>query len=219
MAMLAVLNKRWMSQGWRVMDPKDSEPMALTWIESLDRERIPFEHYNELYRRSVSLRSQRLAQGLKCDDFSVDMMIACWPGLKADLHQRDIDSGRLLTATAPTQCLRCYGTGLEQIYDEAGNKLGVREGCKHEHIDASDPSTAGIDEAINAVNRDETAIEICQRLKKSLVQEWISAEDDELRGSLWMASGKITRVERYIRETETASRPVESRVNYESIPF
>lgn len=110
-AMLAVLNKRWLSQGWRVMDPKDSEPMALTWIELLDKNKIPFQHYHELYTRSIGLRSARMQQGLKCDDFSVDMMIACWPSLKNELKQKEIEARNLLPENAESVCQHCFGTG------------------------------------------------------------------------------------------------------------
>jgi hypothetical protein len=112
-AMLAVLNKRWLSMGWRVMDPKDAEPMAIVWIEQLDREGIPHSAYHELYSRCVGLRSRRLEMGLSCDDFSVDMLIACWPGLRKEIKQREIDAGRTLTENAESVCKHCDGSGFK----------------------------------------------------------------------------------------------------------
>lgn len=134
--MLTVLNKRWISQGWRAMDKADSEPMALVFIEALNRENVPYQHYGELFQRSIGLRANRLANGLKCDDFSVDMMLACWPGLRDELKQREIDAGRTLPETAMSQCDRCLGcgSGMERIYDEQGNYLGVKKGCDHRPI-------------------------------------------------------------------------------------
>lgn len=135
-AMLTVLNKRWISQGWRAMDKADSEPMALVFIEALNRENVPYQYYGELFQRSIALRSSRLAAGLKCEDFSVDLMLACWPVLREELHQREIDAGRTLPSTAQSQCERCLGSesGMERIYDENGDYLGVKKGCDHRPI-------------------------------------------------------------------------------------
>jgi hypothetical protein len=77
-AMLAVLNKRWLSQGWRVMDPKDAEPMALAWIEILDKYQIPYEHYHGLYLRAIETRTFRIAQGLNATEFTAELMASCW---------------------------------------------------------------------------------------------------------------------------------------------
>ena len=129
-AMQTVLAKRWISQGWRAMANEDSEPMAEVFIEALDREKVPFQHYGELFQRSIGLRANRLAQGLKCEDFSVDLMLACWPGLKRELEQRDIDAGRTLAANAASVCDHCYGTGFRD-HIVAGKILGKRK-CRHE---------------------------------------------------------------------------------------
>lgn len=39
----------------------------------------------------------------------------------------------LPTATASTvqECLRCYGTGMETIFNEAGERVGARPNCDH----------------------------------------------------------------------------------------
>jgi hypothetical protein len=203
--MLAVLNKRWMSQGWRIMDPKDSEPMALTWIEQLDKHSIPYQHYFELYSRAIALRSRRLDQGLDCDNFSVDMMIACWPSLRIDLREREVAQGRTLTATASTQCLRCYGTGLEKIYDEDGVYLGTRPGCQHEYVDTSEPYASGIDAVIEAnhINReDETAEQICSRVRQQLAHLMITTLSSGDQQAAWEASRTWAHAEKYCRENQ-----------------
>ncbi len=133
--MIAVLNKRWISQGWRAMDKGDSEPMALVFIEALDGEGIPFQHYDELYRRCIGLRSQRLSQGLKCEDFSVDMMLACWPALRTELREREIAAGRTLPQTAESDCERCDGLNMETVYDANGVRMGLKKGCDHRPIE------------------------------------------------------------------------------------
>lgn len=95
------------------MNPKDSETMALVWIEMLDGQRIPYQHYETLYKRSVELRARRMSQGLKCDDFSVEMMIACWPSLAKEIHDKRVAEGKYLSSTAESDCDRCYGSGIE----------------------------------------------------------------------------------------------------------
>lgn len=121
-AMLAVLNKRWLTNGWRIMNPEDSETMALAFIECLNMQNIPHEHYQELYRRSVELRARRLEQGLKTEDFSVDLMLAAWPALKAEIRERDIAAG--IRSTAASDCDLCYGAGMRNI---DGNGFGKCE--------------------------------------------------------------------------------------------
>ena len=127
--MIAVLGKRWLSQGWRVMDEADSKPMALTFIELLNQHHIPYEHYEELWRRTVDLRARRLEQGMKCEDFSADLMIACWPSLKLEIRDRLIKEGKYLESNAPSDCDLCFGTGTEVVPGK-----GARP-CKHGNVE------------------------------------------------------------------------------------
>jgi hypothetical protein len=123
--MVSVLAKRWLTQGWRILGPDDSEVMALAWIELLDQDRVPYQHYEELYRRAVDLRSRRLSQGLRCDDFSAELMLACWPGLARELEQKRIDERRYLPDTAASDCPKCFGSNMEVVPGK-----GARV-CKH----------------------------------------------------------------------------------------
>lgn len=129
-AMLTVLHKRWLSNGWRALDPADAEPMALAWIDALDRARVPHRYYNELYHRAIELRSRRLSNGLGCDDFSVEMMIACWHTLSDELRNADIQTGRYLPATAASDCDRCYGSGVEIV---EGRGARTCTSCRRPH--------------------------------------------------------------------------------------
>lgn len=145
------------------MDEADSEPMALVWIESLDAARIPFEQYAELYRRSITLRARRLAQGLKCEDFSVDMMIACWPSLAQELEQERINSGRYLSETAISDCPRCFGSGMEVVPGK-GAKV-----CQHEFVE---PQEKSLDpEAIDAV------VDVIQNARKEEPERPVPTSD------------------------------------------
>jgi hypothetical protein len=200
--MVAVLNKRWLSMGWRVMDKDDSEPMALVFLERL--EGIPYQYFDELAKRAGNLRARRIEQGLKVDDFSADMMVACWPALRADIKEREIAAGRTLTGTAESQCPGCHGTGMERLFDAAGKHLGTRPGCKHEYaIDDERPTMDGFDMAEAAVkqsDRPETAIEICKRVRRHLAKDFIGAASEEEGAKAWAASKTWTHAEQYCRE-------------------
>lgn len=110
------------------MDKADSEPMALVFIEALNREAVPYQQYHELYQRSLGMRARRMEQGLSCDDFSVDMMLACWPALKREIKQREIDAGTMLPANAESVCNMCFGTGFKRVKE--GSYFGTRP-CDH----------------------------------------------------------------------------------------
>jgi hypothetical protein len=202
-AMMSVLNFRWLSKGWHVMDKKDCEPMALAFIMTLDEAGVPARHYRELYLRSVKVRATRFELGLKCEDFSADLMVACWPALQEEIRTGQNASGRSLSASAPTQCLRCYGTGMEQIYDTDGRRLGVRPGCAHEHVDESDPHLDGFEEALaraKAHHHEETALDICKRIRLELTHSYVTGATENDRTAALAALQKWNRVERYVRE-------------------
>lgn len=83
--MLMILALRWMTNGWRPMEADDSELMATAFIAELTRHGVRYEHYLELYQRAVDYRVARLADGETPPDFSVELMLAQWPGLKRKL--------------------------------------------------------------------------------------------------------------------------------------
>ena len=112
-AMLNVLNKRWLTMGWRVMDKADAEVMAIAWIEFLDAQKIPHEHYAELYKRALDTRTRRLNAWLKCEDFSAELMAAGWPSLADELRRKRIEEKRYLPETAVSDCDLCHGSGYE----------------------------------------------------------------------------------------------------------
>jgi hypothetical protein len=202
-AMLTVLNKRWISQGWRAMDKEDAEPMALVFIEALDRESVPWRYYDELYQRACQLRASRIAQGLKADEFSVDLMVVCWSGLQKELREREIAAGRTLTGYAQSQCMDCYGTGIKIVRDVDGRKIGARPGCTHERIDPSERDMAGFEKCEQALRQptpEETAVDICKRVSRQLHYELITAIDTLTEQKAWEASRTWAHAEKYCRE-------------------
>ena len=199
--MLAVLAKHWLSNGWNSQDPDDAEAMALAFIEQLDLEGIPSSAYMELYFRArVRMREERAAGKSRSPGFPVDLLIECWPAVRDAINEL---APKQLSVSAPTQCLRCYGTGMEQVYDDEGRKQGVRAGCKHEHLDTSDPHSAGMGQAMAALaSQEETAADICRRVRRGLTQDFQRAETDAERYAAFRASGTWLRAERYCEAQE-----------------
>lgn len=197
------------------MDENDAEPMALVFIERLDREGVQYRYYNELYQRASELRMSNMTKGLKPDEFSADMMAFCWPGLQKELREREIAAGRTLTGYAQSQCLDCYGTGIKIFYDADGNKLGARPGCTHERVDPSERDQQGwamVDEAFSRPVPEETAVDICKRIRQSLAYIVATSNDVEEGQAAWAASRTWAHAEKYCRENPEVrgSKPQQS---------
>ncbi len=168
------------------MDKADAEPMAL-------------------YQRACELRMSNLAKGLKPDEFSADMMAFCWPGLQKELREREVAAGRTLTGYAQSQCLDCYGTGIKTFYDADGKKIGARPGCTHEHVDAGERDREGMASVEAAMHRpvpDETAADICSRVRQQLAYTYVHADGETAQQAAWSASRTWAHAEKYCREID-----------------
>jgi len=199
--MLDVLKARWQTRGWHVMSIENSEPMALEFIKAFNRHSIPHSHYRELYERSADMRSRRMQLGMETEDFSADLMISCWPALRAELNQRRIDEGRTLTASAQSQCKRCFGTGMEEITRDG--KTFVRSGCNHEMVEDAEETTKGFDAAINAVKREyvpESALDVIKRCQRLASHDYATAINAEAGEAAWSGTVILTHAERYVRD-------------------
>lgn len=127
-AMCSVLNEYRLSKGWGVMTANDAEIMAKAWIKILNEHKIPYQHYDALYRRAIALVVRRLAQGLDGTELSAPMMAACWNGkhgLNAEVREPVISiDHQLEIGGEPNPCIRCLGTGrvlFTQIECDCGN--------------------------------------------------------------------------------------------------
>ena len=141
-ALFSVINQSRLLQGWGGSTAKDLNEQIIIWAKVLDRYKIPFEAYEELYLRAVDLRQSRLNQGLEMPNFSAELLIASWTGehgLQREIEKRRIAEGRTLSGNAETQCPRCFGMGLEYRFDaENGRKLGIIGKCDHREITQND---------------------------------------------------------------------------------
>src|SRR6185369_2667937 len=51
-----VINKIRIVQGWNLLGPKETEPLASVWAEQLDRHHVPPELYDEMLSRAIEHR-------------------------------------------------------------------------------------------------------------------------------------------------------------------
>jgi hypothetical protein len=113
-ALFSVINKVRMLNGWQTRTAQELDATIRTWNEVL--EHVPIEAYPELYKRSFQVRARSLNVGKQPPDFDATLLYSQWigeNGLRAELHRKDIESGRLLTETAVSDCDLCHGSGYE----------------------------------------------------------------------------------------------------------
>lgn len=208
-AMGDVIDRSRLDRQWNVHDNETQMAVIQSCIHALDRENVPHEAYGELYDRFVSTRARVRIAGKNPPEFGPDALVAQWigeEGLAATWGTQG-DSVLRLSTTATTLCKRCYGTGMESIFDEKGKRLGVRKGCNHEFIDETDPHTLGIDQVIAANKlRDDQDLEIIKKAG-GLVAADFYAEQHEgpwSKDQLWHATITLFNAKRYIEARNRA---------------
>ena len=172
-----------------------------SFVPTLDAAGVPPEHYNALYERMLFTRVALIQAGKSLPNFGVEMLIAEWPALRAELNQRRIDEGRTLTVSAQTQCVRCHGTEMETITRDG--KIFVRPGCKHEMVEDAEETTKGFDAAINAVKREyvpETSLDILKRCQRLASHAYATAINAEAGEAAWSGTVILNHAERYVRD-------------------
>lgn len=113
--MFAVINKSRMLNGWTTKTAQELDATIRTWAEVFDRYRIPYRHYDELYKRAFKWRVDQMHRDGKAEPMDAVMLAACWPGLSDELKSRMVAEGRYLEANAASDCERCFGSGMEVI--------------------------------------------------------------------------------------------------------
>lgn len=116
------------------------EKRMLVWWDKFRQYGIPMEHYKTLFDMAFDIRQQKMATEKEAPLIDAPLIISCWTrphGLKAQLEEERVRSGRLLTDTAASGCERCFGTGMENKFDIDGKVIGVVTGrpCDHRPID------------------------------------------------------------------------------------
>lgn len=143
-----------------MQDAVTLDKRMLVWWDALKHYRIPLDCYKELFDMAFDERQLRMAEG-KDIPIEAALLISCWTrphGLKTKIEQRRIDEGRTLSGSAMSQCLRCFGTGLENRFDADGRVIGIVIGKQCEHLPVTEgdplfrpPAKETVDETANVV--------------------------------------------------------------------
>jgi len=140
LALFALINRARLLNGWKAKDAESLDPQMLIWFETFRRYGIPLEAYKEMFDMAFEVRMREMSNGVLVHDAVVidaALLVSCYTrphGVKAQMEQRRIESGRFLPDTAASVCERCTGTGMEMVFNQDGEKLGVRKGCDHRPI-------------------------------------------------------------------------------------
>lgn len=133
-ALFTIINKSRLLNGWTTRTAKDLDPTIRVWHSAFARYGIPLSAYEELYQRAFDVRQTKMQQGdlNKVPPLDATLLVSQWDGphgLKAELKQRDIDSGKFLPDNAESICQDCFGSGFYQM-NRADGTTGVIK-CEH----------------------------------------------------------------------------------------
>jgi len=127
-----VFDRHRINQMQQPLDDGTQDIAIRSWCHTLDRHEVPWQLYGELYERCVRTRAAAMSSGEFVPQFGIELMVSEWPALEREIRQREIDSGRLLSQNAETNCPHCFGSGYRYKFDADGVALGVTgKPCDH----------------------------------------------------------------------------------------
>ena len=137
----SIIAKFRLSNGWQPLPQDDQLAMTAVWLEVLDISGVPAEQYEACYAAAVQARAERKANGEQLSHLTADELAAEWLKIKRMNDELRVEEmkHRALAEVNPGSCLRCFGTGREEM---PGG--GVREDCDHTPL--SDEERAARDE-------------------------------------------------------------------------
>ena len=88
-----LVNKSRLVQGWTILGPTETAPIAEVWAEQLDRVKAPCsrEFYDELISRAVDLRVHHLKQGKQMPAFGIELLLAAFEGYQEANRESDFE--------------------------------------------------------------------------------------------------------------------------------
>lgn len=136
-ALFALVNKSRKLNGWGASTAKELDPQIRVWAEQFNRYAIPLAAYGELFNRAFDVRIDKMNKIGEGPTMDAALLVSQWigeHGLQAELRRHEIEHARTLTDVAASQCQRCDGLNMEAVYDDNGNRLGLKKGCDHRPI-------------------------------------------------------------------------------------
>lgn len=86
-AIIDLITKVRMVQGWGLQSPEDARLMSTSWVEQLDRYNIRYEIYPILVDLAVDRRSRQLRKGEMVSPLTVELLIACYGDYRDRIHR------------------------------------------------------------------------------------------------------------------------------------
>lgn len=120
-----------LAKGWNGYEPRTQAMAVQTWHEILQTEKVPHQVYDELYRRACNFQAFILQTGKEPPEMSAQLMLSQWigeSGLRKELAEREIKSGKFLGENAESVCRYCHGSGWRTIKE--GNYSFAKK-CDH----------------------------------------------------------------------------------------
>jgi hypothetical protein len=77
-----------MAQSWNILTPAETKDAARVWLYQLKRHKVPTVYYQEILDRAIDHRIMHLAKGEKPPMLSVELLLAMFRELKADLSEQ-----------------------------------------------------------------------------------------------------------------------------------
>lgn len=85
-----VINKARTIQGWNLLSPKDTEPLASAWIGQLDRKNVSPQLYDSLLDMAVDRRVKAIRDGENPPPLTVELLLACYEKYRVEkMRERD----------------------------------------------------------------------------------------------------------------------------------
>jgi ribosomal protein L44E len=136
MILSSVIDRARVAMGWNRLPQSDNpdeenseqDVAIITWFEILADAGVPPERFVDCYRAAQARENERRAQGKERQIVTPNDLVVEWRKIK-EMHG-ELNGVRMLEANAAGTCLRCYGTGKEEMLDGT-----VRDGCRHLPMD------------------------------------------------------------------------------------
>lgn len=121
-----ILDRYRISKGWQPLSDDDHDQMIAAWLEVLSVTGVPVEYYDACYKAARQTQIERQAAGESVGPLGADELAAEWLKIKKFNDEMNRQSVKMLAEVNPRHCLRCYGTGSEEMPDGTS-----RAGCEH----------------------------------------------------------------------------------------
>jgi hypothetical protein len=87
-----IVNKIRVVQGWNLLPPMETEPIALIWAEQFERFGVEPAAYNEIVNRAIDHRLWFLRKGEKPPELTIELLVMVYQQYRSE--QRDIEENK-----------------------------------------------------------------------------------------------------------------------------